>query len=221
MPDAHLQPDASAPAARDGEAMTARTDVLLAAQSLFYVWRLGQAPRPDAAAQCWRAAFAAAGIAAAAGGAHHGLPRHRLPRLRRMLWKIVGLATGAAGLLLLVGGLLVSVRGAWRGVWVAAALVKSLFFGLNTWRRDDFRYVIYDYGSSMLALLMLQWWRPGPASRPIRRGVLLSFLAAALQQKGPVLHPRFDRNALYHLVQMVALHDFARAAQRVRHSARE
>ncbi len=204
------------PAKRDGEAATALTDALMAVQSLVYAQRLGRtAAQGDLARQCWRGALAAAGLAAAAGAGYHALPPQVLPSLRAVFWKVVGIATGTGGALLLVGGILASSVSAWRWVWAAAALLKSVVLGVNTWRRDDFRFIIYDYGSSLAALLLLQRWRPGPASPAIRRGVLLSFLAAAIQQKGPDLHPRFDRNALYHLVQMVALHFFYRAGRRL------
>lgn len=155
------------------------------------------------------------GLAALLGAAYHGLPPHGLPRVRAALWKGVGVATGAAGALLLVAGILASSTSGWRRVWVAVALLKSVVLGINTWRRNDFRYIIYDYGSSLLALLALQWWRPGPASPSMRRGIVLSFLAAAIQQMELGLHPRFDHNAVYHLVQMAALHCFDRGARRV------
>lgn len=217
MPDPSAPPGASSASTQDGEAATALTDALLALQSGYYHRHLGRAPnRRTHAAQRWRAAFGAAGVAAVAGSAHHALPPHVLPWLRRALWKLVGVATGAAGLLLLMGGIAASIGPTWRRLWLGLAMLKSLLLGINAWRRDDFRDLIYDYASSMLALLALQAWRPGPASPSIRAGVLISFLAAALQQKGPVLHRRFDRNALYHLVQMVALHYFARAGQHLR-----
>jgi hypothetical protein len=204
---------------RDGETATALTDGIMAAQCAFYVHTLGQSQGSSQhAVQFWRGAFAAAGLAAAAGAGYHGLPHDILPGVRAALWKAVGVATGAAGMLLLVGGIWASSapgRRGWRQVWVAGALLKSVLLGIHTWRRGDFRFVIYDYGSSLAALLGLQRWRPGPASRPIGWGVALSFVAAAIQQGGPVLHRHFDKNALYHVMQMVALHCFARAGRRL------
>lgn len=202
---------------RDGEVATALTDGLMAGQSAFYAHRLGHIPNyPGRAVQLWRAAFGATALASLAGAGYHGLPPHHWPSLRAILWKCIGLATGAAGALLLVGGILASVASAWRIIWVALVLLKSIVLGVNTWQRNDFRYIIYDYGSSLLGLFVLQWWRPTPASPPIRRAMLLSFLAAVIQQKGPVLHPRFDRNALFHLVQMLALHFFDQGAAKLR-----
>jgi hypothetical protein len=195
---------------REGEAATALTDGLLALQSGYY------ACQPCRHAPVWRAVFGAVALAALLGAAYHGLPPHVLPRVRAALWKGVGVATGAAGALLLVGGILASSAAGWRRVGVAGALLKSVVLGVNTWRRDDFRYIIYDYGTSLLALLALQGWRPTPASPSIRWGIMLSFLAAAIQQMELGLHRRFDHNALYHVVQMAALHYFDQGARRLR-----
>jgi hypothetical protein len=201
----------------EGEAATALTDGVMAAQCAWYAYRLGrEAGRGAWLRRCMAASLAAVGVAAAAGAVHHGVSPMRRPRLYAASWKVVGLATGAAGTLLLVSSLLASHAAAGRRVWLTAALVKSMVLNVLTWRSRDFRYVLVDYGASMAALFMLQAQQPGPASPDFRRGILLSFLAGFIQQKGPVLHPRFDRNALYHLVQMVALHFFYRAGQRLR-----
>jgi hypothetical protein len=205
---------------QDGEAATAITDGLMAVQCAWYAYRLGRDHGCGTRAlQCWRGALASVGLAAAAGAGFHGLPPHVWPRLRAALWKAVGIATGAAGALMLVGGILASSTSAWRQLWIAAALVKSVLLGVNTWQRNDFRTIIYDYGASLVALFLLQWRWPSPASPAIRHGILFSCVAVAVQQKGPVLHPRFDRNALYHLVQMVALHFFAQAGRKLCDSA--
>lgn len=220
MPNSSDPPVAASPSWEDGEAATAFTDGLLAIQSGLYFRQLGRTPnRHTRAVRRWRAAFGAAAVAALAGGTHHALPVQWLPALRHALWKIVGIATGAAGLLLLMGGIEVSIGAKWRRLWLGAATIKSILLGINSWRRDDFRYLILDYGSSMLALLALQWWRPNPATPPIRTGIWLSFLAAALQQKGPRLHRHFDHNALYHLVQMGAFHFLAQAGPRLQDKA--
>lgn len=54
------------------------------------------------------------------------------------------------------------------------------------------------------------------AARWILAGVSISVLAAVIQQSGYALHPRFNHNDLYHVVQIAANFAFYRGASRVR-----
>ena len=71
---------------------------------------------------------------------------------------------------------------------------------------DEFRFVIYDYGSTLAILLMLLSPRAHPGLSGhralIASGILVSIAAAAVQQSGIRLHRHFNHNDLMHVVQM-------------------
>jgi hypothetical protein len=98
------------------------------------------------------------------------------------------------------------------------AFLKLVAFVSFMWRRQEFRYVLYDYGSAMVVVLLLQVWvrlsRRMPGAGLLIAGVLVAFLAAAVQQSGLDLHRHFNHNDLYHLVQLAALWLFYRGALR-------
>ncbi len=74
---------------------------------------------------------------------------------------------------------------------------------------DAFRFVIYDYGLAMLAVLLLQLpglLRRRPAAGWIAAGILVSFAAAAVQALRLAPHPSFNHNDLYHIIQIGAFY---------------
>ncbi len=71
---------------------------------------------------------------------------------------------------------------------------------------DDFRFVIYDYGSTLaiLLLLLMSGRTSGMSGHRayIASGIVVSIAAAAVQQSGFRLHRHFNHNDLMHVVQM-------------------
>ncbi|MGH7148791.1 MAG: DUF6962 family protein, partial [Nitrospiraceae bacterium] len=85
---------------------------------------------------------------------------------------------------------------------------------------DDFRFAIYDYALTNLSILALQL-HAGVTRRAMSApwlvgGVLVSFLAAAVQVNGIALHDHFNHNDLYHVVQMGGMYLFYRGARLLR-----
>jgi len=191
------------------EPATTLTDLLLAAQTFSYAARLRKGPAwAHKSGRLWVMAFVAAGIAA--------LTEERTPRLRGGLWKIVGLATSAASAAMLAAGAFAALRRPYRGALLTFAAVKFVIAGVATWRLGDFLYIIVDYAASMVILLALQvrQWRYSPAAPRLTGGVLVSFLAAGIQQSGLTLHKHFNYNDLYHVVQMGGFHLLYTGAKR-------
>ena len=159
------------------EPTTVLTDYLLGTAAVVFaiaLWRRNQ--------RAWALAFAATAAGAALGGTYHGWAH--LP-----LWKPTVYAIGLASLFLLAG------LGRWFAIF---ALAKFVAYAIWMATHDDFRYVIYDYG---LTLLIVAAWAlvhlRHPASRWILGSAGVSVVAAVVQQSG--------FNDLYHLIQIVAL----------------
>ncbi len=95
--------------------------------------------------------------------------------------------------------------------WALALSMLKLFVYL-AWMvtHDDFLFVVYDYGSTMILILIFQVWAfyklQSSAAGWIVGGILLSFVGAAIQQSGFSLHQHFNHNDLFHIVQMVAFY---------------
>jgi hypothetical protein len=81
------------------EAITALTDYALAAACLGFAIAIGRSigPRNRVSAWCWCAAFVAAAVAGAAGGAFHSLASQTHETVRRPLWTLIIVSMGASG----------------------------------------------------------------------------------------------------------------------------
>jgi hypothetical protein len=88
---------------------------------------------------------------------------------------------------------------------------------------NDFRYVIYEYGSTLSIVLVLValgrvGGEPGVQGHIIA-GIVVSIVAGALQQSGIDLHRHFNHNDLQHVVQMVAIWFLYEGGRRLRDAA--
>jgi hypothetical protein len=176
------------------EPMTLATDYLLAASALLFaagLWRVSR---------LWSLAFVCTALASLAGGSFHGFAPMLDPAFAAALWKITLLAVGCASFFLLTGTS--------RTLAVFAA-IKLVVYASWMITHDDFVWVIADYGSTLLivgAVFMTRWLRQRhPATPWVLGSIVISVIAALVQQSGLALHRHFNHNDLYHLIQIVAL----------------
>lgn len=191
------------------EPMTALTDLGLTAQTATYAVLLHrEGASRSGAGRLWIVALSAAGVAALGGSIHHTLPPEDTSGLRAASWEVVGVATGLAAAALLAAGVTATLPRPQQPGWLLATALKSI--GLGTLHRvnHDFKLIIADYATSMLAVLalMLTARPPRPERRAIMTGILIAFIAAAVQMSGVRLHKHLNHNDLYHLVQALSFH---------------
>ena len=211
------------PAMAITEPTTLLTDYLLAALVFHFAFRLFRVAgrTGQSSIRWWATAFVFSAVAAVTGGTYHGFHSHLGAAVGLGLWKVTVYAIGIAGLSLLFGAALSSLRPPHRLWLLAAALLEFLVYAAWMATHNDFRFVIYDYAPVLLVVLLLQLIRLGRGkSAPwILGGILISFAAAGVQASGFDPSPGFNHNDLYHLVQMAAFYLLYRGGRLLRDRA--
>jgi hypothetical protein len=196
------------------EPATFATDMLLAGWGGWLASRLRE-DRP--AVHWWRRAFLLTSAAALFGGVYHGFRPEMPPAVAVVLWRTTLLPIVATSLCLLQAGITACCTGERIGFWQRLAWAKAAVFAGWTLINPVFLSAIADYGSAMLLLLSLELhaWRHRrvPHAKPIVAGIVISVLAALVQQARWSPHPHFNHNDLYHVIQALALGAFFRGAR--------
>ena len=170
------------------EPVTTITDYMMGAAAAFFgyrLWRAGQ--------QAWALAFSFTALASFLGGTFHGFALADL-------WKPTVYCVGLASMFLLIGA---------KPSLTLLALAKFMLFA--TWMvfHEDFKYVIIDYGISMLTVAVLQsiaWFNDRAESAPwVVGSICVSIAGAVIQQMEIGFHRHFNHNDLYHVIQIFAL----------------
>jgi uncharacterized protein DUF6962 len=171
----------------------------------FAVWLLGRSR--TLLSLSFAALFAAAGFAALLGGIEHGLLADKQSSLAQAVWTGTLLAIGIAALASWVVGALLVTSGT--GAMRVAKLAGLLFAGYAAvilFVSQSFTVAVVHYlpaAAFLLIAFALAYLRE-PANFLLAglAGMVLTFVAAAVQQIRIDLHPiYFNYNALYHLIQ--------------------
>jgi hypothetical protein len=148
-------------------------------------------------------------VASFAGGTVHGFSLVLGEIVLQGLWKGTAFAIGLASCCFLAGTMIASVAQPLRRWLVGLPILQLAGYAVWMVTHDEFRYVIYNYGMTLAVVLLVQIYqgvvRNAPSASWIVAGILVSFLAALVQQSGLALHPSFNHNDLYHVVQMVGM----------------
>jgi hypothetical protein len=188
------------------------TDYGLFTECAAFAWLIARRPAKLAALRSWIVLFFLfTALAAFFGGTVHGFFSGETASVGRVLWKASMLAIGATALTVwAIGARLMFARhGAERIVAVAAGLTAA-YAAVILFVSDAFWVAVAGYLPAAVFLFVgflraalrerVRWARLGAWA------LALSFGAAAIQQLRVALHPvYFNHNALYHLVQAVAL----------------
>jgi hypothetical protein len=200
------------------EPTTMGTDYVLVVLCGLFAWRLWRVGKEAAQASVcsWAAGFACFGLASLAGGTFHGFSMLFSQSVLQELWKLTVYAIGLASFFLLTGTLSACILSSVRQFAMLIPYAQLIVYGFWMATHDDFRYVIYEYAFTNLSISVLQL-HAGVTRRTMSAlwllgGVLLSFLAAAVQVNGIALHYHFNHNDLYHVIQMGGMYLFYRGA---------
>ena len=159
----------------------------------------------------------AIGLAALSGGTFHGFQTMMPAWAVTMTWKTTMVAVGLASFGFAGASVFSAFSKSWRKPLFTVLLIKLAGYLLWLAKDDDFRFAIYEYSPTMVAVLgvFLYTWkkRRDPAAPWIVAGIVVSFLAA-LGQLGKVgFHEHFNHNDVYHVVQMVGVYLFYRGGR--------
>jgi hypothetical protein len=193
------------------EPMTFATDMVLGALTAYFAVRLlGEAARTGSPPlRLWGIGFAASAAAALTGGVYHGFRPQLGPVGAAALWKVTVLSVGLTSAFLLASAARAALAPPLARLVVVLAAIQLGVYAAWMTTHNEFRYVIYDYGSAMIAVAALHAYRlfkdrSAPGAAWILGGIAVSFAAAAVQHSGLALHRHFNHNDLYHVVQMAA-----------------
>ncbi len=187
------------------------TDYGLALECALFTILLARYRRDGSLAPWFMLFFASIGVAALAGGTVHGFIPDKTSPAAAVLWILSLLALGVTAL----GAWVIGARMQWsaagaRWVQVAAVIVFGMYGLAVLVLTQAFWIAIVNYVPAT-AFLLVVWTL---AYRRSREGLMLlgvigltlTFVAAGVQMGRIALHPvYFNHNALYHLVQAVAL----------------
>lgn len=171
------------------EPVTMLTDYALGAVSAWLGLRLFRFSR------YWAVAFLALALAAFLGGTWHGFLQSDL------LWKATILSVGVASFGMVMGSAHVAPRSVQSGLRAFATLKLAVYAAWMLFH-DDFIWVIADTGSALAIVGALHLWR---FNGWMLAGVAVSVAAALAQAGGLALHPHFNHNDLYHVIQIAAM----------------
>ena len=194
------------------EPTTMVTDYLLATLAVWFGWRLLGSGREsgESSRVLFGASFLALAVGAAAGGTAHGFSELLGSVEGTWLWKLTTFSVGLASAAMLAGSVMARLAGAARVALLGVVVAKLAFYLAWMSVHDEFRFVVYDYAPSMLAVVLLLALpgrqAPVPGAGWVVAGVAVSFAAAAVQASGFALHRHFNHNDIYHVIQIGGLY---------------
>ena len=206
------------------EPSTLITDYLLGGFTAVLAWKMTTLRSTEAAVRYWAAALAGTAAASFAGGTFHGFGPAMAPSAGALLWTITTLAMGVASFFLLAAAVTAAFVGRARRAFVIAAAVKLAGYSWWMMTHDAFMYVILEYGSTLLFVLVLlaanRIRGEGSHRAYLAGGILVSIAAAGIQQSGIRLHTHFNHNDLMHVVQIGAVWLLYQGGRRLRDADR-
>jgi len=188
-------------------AITSITNFVLAGEVFFLAGMLVQKPKARfSSAWFWSGMIVLLGLATLIGGIDHGffegpgLPRYCIQRLT---WIVLGAMTFF--LLMTIAKQFFSRKV--QRLFLIFGIVQFTADTIAVLLIDSFLVVILNYTPVMLLLLVMSLvdLKNGPGSRNMIAGILILFVASAIQALGIDIFNPLNRDGLYHLVSMAGI----------------
>lgn len=190
-------------------ALTAITNFLWASEAFFLAGMLfGRMDGFLGPYGIWAASLALMGAGALLGGIDHGFfePVGRDWKGRMVMQKLSWIVTGAMTFAIVMVCALRFFSGRLADIIIVAGIIQLCIFLVLIFRTDRFIIVIVNYAPVTLLFLGLNVYGlpAGTGSLDLVIGLVIAFVASAVQvAKVNVFHP-LNWNGLYHLIMMIA-----------------
>jgi len=200
------------------EPMTTITDVLIAIIALYYARELTAIYLHQLlnVQYHWIWTFRMLALGAFLGAISHGIGPYLSPVLQDSVWKFTTYSIGIMSYFMVLTMLHhlfdypVVLR--WRWILIALIIIYLIIVTIN----DNFINVIRFYVPLMFKVVvgLLYSWLTISANGTdmIILGILISFIAAGVQQSGIVLHEHMNYNDMAHFIQLIAMWCFYRGS---------
>ena len=200
------------------EPMTTITDILIAIIALYYSRELTAIYFHQFlnVQYHWIWTFRMLSFGALLGAISHGIGPYFHPIVGDLVWKFTTYSIGIMSYFMVLTMLhhLFDYPVVLRLRWILIALI-IIYLAVVT-INDNFINVIRFYVPLMVMVVLglLYTWLTGNAdgTSMIILGILISFIAAGVQQSGIVLHEHMNYNDIAHFIQMVAMWCFYRGS---------
>lgn len=187
--------------------VTAVTNFILAGQVLFFAgWLLGRKQTIGSAAWLWGLTMALLGLSALLGGIDHGFVEPQGDTAGRLIfqrsyWGVLGLMTFC--LLLTISRQFFPAS--MQTPVLILGIVQLIVFLILEIALGQFLVIILNYAPIMLLFLIMHLigLKSSSGSWQMIVGIVVMFVASALQALGIDTFSPLDRNGLYHIVAMV------------------
>lgn len=201
------------------EPATTLTDYAIAVESLIFTVLLVRMERLpiQRSGQLWAATFGCVGLAAFLGGTCHGFVNTLGNDVVKVLWQVMLCSISVASVFMVSATIISTLPQRLHRWFLVGVSVKAFLYLLWAIHSKYYGYAVADYLSAMIIVLLLEiraihqainvpsaWW--------ILAGICVSGIAVGVQASGLAIAPYLNHNDLYHLVQMIALYLFYRAA---------
>ncbi len=203
------------------EPATTLTDYFLTLECAWFVYVLARRSKPGFVRSSFIALFSSVAAASLFGGTMHGFFPDTESTASQVLWIATMLSVGiTAAAMFSLGTRLGFGAETARKLTPVLATGLAAYAGVTLLVSRNFLVAIVAYLAAalfLMAVLLRDWLRNrSPGAVACILGIALTLLAALAQQSGVALHPvHFDHNAVYHLIQAVALYLFFRGALEV------
>lgn len=183
------------------------SDYLLALICIVFAWHFYKNKRKqNLLGRLWTILFASLASASLAGGTVHGFYSDETTLTYQILWLVTLLSLGitAASCWILSGFFLNGRQHISKWIFFAS-LLFVIYAVAVIFLTQNFLFAILNYLSALICLLVvvIRCYLKTKISYFlwIILGIILTFLAAGLQRSGISIHPYFNHNTVYHLVQ--------------------